>query len=513
MRFYLLVTLVLIAGIVNAQPVVVSGAGYDGRRWILTGGNALLSFDGESFLSFNVEGIEGIWDIAHDENLGWIIAAYAHDAGVRPRTRLLKLEGEELVDLGEIDIDIVDAIEGNGRYWLISGLGEKNARLIKFSENGEINIGLNLSYLRQPSYLEALAWAPWDNTWLIGGATLGKGWLVSYDEEQFTDLSREAELGGLFVRTIGCNEKECLIFAFGKERRKLLRYSPEGFSDLTSNLKIDDFVTGLTWTGSYWVLSTPSGYVIYDGGRFVNLTPPPETYSSKEEFIHALRNISGIHCVAALAWNGSEWLLSSLFPGGRVIEYNGSAFNEAVELSHVEHIAWGDGYWLLVSGGFYSRLVKYDGERLEDVTPEENISISAIAWNGSEWLIAGAEFGEPDYEGRRRIEETFALRYNGSAFAKVVIPGNAYISSIAWTGRRWLLAGSALLSYDGSELEEIPLPEGVSYAKAQAGGRHAQRETYPPLAVYPPIHAHNRRCIFQESNDAVLHTRFVNLFW
>ncbi len=278
--------------------------------------------------------------------------------------------------------------------------------------------------------------------WLIAGSTGERGLLVRYDGGKFTDLSEEAGFSAP---------------------------SPTGGRRMGS-------VDALAWNGSVWLIAG-GGYCkgggllkSYDGGRFVNLTPPPETYSSKEEFIHALRNISGIHCVAALAWNGSEWLLSSLFPGGRVIEYNGSAFNEAVELSHVEHIAWGDGYWLLVSGGFYSRLVKYDGERLEDVTPEENISISAIAWNGSEWLIAGAELGEPDYEGRRRIEETFALRYNGSAFAKVVIPGNAYISSIAWTGRRWLLAGSALLSYDGSELEEIPLPEGVSYAKVRWGG-------------------------------------------
>lgn len=422
MRFYLLVTLVLIAGIVNAQPVVVSGAGYDGRRWILTGGNALLSFDGKSFLSLNVEGIEGIWDIAYDENLGWIIAAYAHDAGVRPRTRLLKLEGEELVDLGEIDIDIVDAIEGNGRYWLISGLGEKNARLVKFSGNGEINIGLNLSYLRQPSYLEALAWAPWDNTWLIGGATLGKGWLVSYDGEQFTDLSREAELGGLFVRTIGCNEEECLIFAFGKGRRKLLRYSPEGFSDLTSNLKIDDFVTRLTWTGSYWVLTTPSGYVIYDGGNF----------TSVEEF-PALGTPVG---------EEGRWLFTGR---NRVVLYNGTFLNYcsnclrdlSVEagLTRVKAIAPFRGGWLIATstdGGEAGSLTLLKGNKARLLFRGKGIAAVACRSN---FCLAGGK--------------NLLLEYNGTLMVSHV---NATINAISWyrKGNYWLLgAEEGLLSYNG----------------------------------------------------------------
>ncbi|WP_456475810.1 hypothetical protein [Candidatus Pyrohabitans sp.] len=278
--------------------------------------------------------------------------------------------------------------------------------------------------------------------WLITGSTGERGLLVKYDGRKFTDLSEDAGFSAP---------------------------SPLGGKRMGS-------VDALAWNGSVWLIAG-GGYCkgggllkSYEGERFVNLTPPPETDSSKEEFIHALRNISGIHCVVALAWNGEDWLLSSLFPKGRLIKYNGNAFHEAVELSYVRHIAWGDGYWMLVSREFYSRLIKYDGERLEDVTPLENISISAIAWNGSEWLITGAKLGEPDYEGRPDIEETFALRYDGSAFAKVDIPGDAYISSIAWTGRRWLLSGDVLLSYDGSRVETIALPESVSSAKVRWGG-------------------------------------------
>ncbi|WP_456475809.1 hypothetical protein [Candidatus Pyrohabitans sp.] len=415
----------LIAGIVNAQPLVVSDVGYDGWRWILTGrgSNALLTYDGNSFLSLNVENVEGIWDIAYDANLGWIIAAYAHDGDVRPHTRLLKLEGEKLVDLGKIDIDIVDAIEGNGRYWLISGLGEKNAKLIRFSGNGEINIGSNLSYLRQSSYVEAIAWAPWNNTWLIGGATLGRGWLVSYDGEQFTDLSREAKLSGLFIRTIQCNERECLISALGKGRKKLLMYSPEGFSDMTKNLKIDDFVTGLTWTGSYWVLSTPSGYVIYDGGNFTR--------------------VEGFPALGPPVGEEGRWLFIGK---SRVVLYNGtflsycsSCFRDlSVEagLTRVRAIAPFRGGWLITtstdSGGEAGSLTLLKDNKARLLFRGKGVS--AVACRGDSCLAGG---------------KNLLLEYNGTLMVSHV---NVTINAISWyrKGNYWLLgAKEGLLRYNG----------------------------------------------------------------
>ncbi|NOZ59163.1 MAG: hypothetical protein GXO66_06265, partial [Euryarchaeota archaeon] len=280
--------------------------------------------------------------------------------------------------------------------------------------------------------------------WLIAGTTGERGLLVRYDGGEFTDLSEDA-----------------------------------GFSvPLPAVRGRMGSVDALAWNGSAWLIAG-GGYCkgggllkSYDGRRFVNLTQSPKTYSSKKELLREMRNISGIHCVAAIAWNGDYWLLSSLFPKGRGIKYTGSSFEEVVELPSVEHIAWGNGYWLLVSGGLYSRLVKYDGERLEDVTPLENISISALAWNGSEWLIAGAELGEPDYEGKPGVKDTFVLRHSGSGFVRVDNPGDVYISSIAWTGSRWLLAGSMLLSYDGRSMEEIPLPADVSYARVRWGAEY-----------------------------------------
>ncbi|NOZ59196.1 MAG: hypothetical protein GXO66_06440, partial [Euryarchaeota archaeon] len=427
----ILSTCLLIAGVVKAQPPVVSDVAYDGWRWMLTGrgGNALLSYNGSSFLSLSVEGVEGIWGVAYDENLGWAVAAYAHDGGVRPHTRLLRLEGEKLVDLGKVDIDIVSAIEGNGRYWLIAGLGEKNAKLIRFSGGEETNIGSNLSYLRQPSYVEAIAWAPWNSTWLIGGATLGKGWIVSYDGEHFADLSQEAGVDGLFVRAISCNKAECLIFVLGKGRKKLIRYSPEGFSDLTERLITDELVTGLTWTGSYWVLTTPGGYIIYDGGNFTRA--------------------GGFPALGPPVGEEGRWLLTGksrvVLYSGTFLSYCSTCYRDlSVEagLTLVRAVAPFGGGWLIAtstdSGGEAGSLTLLKGNKASLLYRGKGVSAVACR---RDFCLAGGK--------------NLLLEYNGTLKIR---PINATIAAISWYGKGgyWLLgAEDGLLSYEGGEIKWI----------------------------------------------------------
>lgn len=280
--------------------------------------------------------------------------------------------------------------------------------------------------------LKDLAWN--GDYWLIAGAAgrMEKGVLVRYDGENFIDLRSEAGFQVPFPISGGMNVGT---------------------------------IDALAWNGSEWLIAG-GGYCkgggllkSYDGMRFLNLTQPLRTYSSKEEFSQAIRNISGIHCVSAIAWNGSEWVLSSLFPKGRLIKYNGEAFETVANL-RVNDIAWGKGYWLLVTGGIYSKMMKYDGAAFEEVTPFENITIEALAWNGSEWLISGAFLGQPDYEGVPKLEEGFLVRYNGASYENLNL--SDYVNTIAWTGAYWLLGGSKLLRYDGDKIEEVPLPRYVS---------------------------------------------------
>jgi hypothetical protein len=278
--------------------------------------------------------------------------------------------------------------------------------------------------------------------WLIAGSAgrMERGILVRYDGRIFIDLSSEAGFqvpfpisGGRSVGTIDA----------------------------------------LSWNSSEWLIAG-GGYCkgggllkSYDGIRFVNLTEVPKTYSSKEEFSRAMRNISGIHCVSAIAWNGSEWLLSSLFPKERLIRY-GEEFKTVANL-RVNDIAWGRGYWLLVTEGIYSKLMKYDGATFEEVTPFENITIKALAWNGSEWLISGAFLGQPDHEGVPALKEGFLVRYDGVDYEDLNL--SDYVDTITWTGAYWLLGGDKLLRYDGGKIEEVPLPRYVSaVSKIRWGG-------------------------------------------
>lgn len=439
-----------LVGMAVAQPLAISDMNYDSERWVMSGrgSSALLIFDGEGFLSLEIPGIHGVWKVGYDEKLGWTLAVYNYGEDDHPDTKLYRLMGYELEELGAVDIEIVDVLESNGEYWLIAGLGEKTEKLLRFSNGEQADLSSNLSRFGLPLGIEAIAWVPWERKWLIGGVAHGEGRIISYDGESFEDLSDESGAKEFFVGSLACNEEYCLIAGFGKGYNKLLKYSQGNFTDLTDEARIEGIIYGITWTGEYWILSGTEAYLIYDG-----------------EF----RKIRGFPVLGKPVGEEGRWLFTGK---DRVVLYNGSfrrycdCFQElSVEagLTDVTAIDAGFGGWLIATS----------------TSLGEAGSLTYLGTDGARLLYRGAGIralgcsAELCLAGGKNV----LLLYNGTLTVKSA-RGN--ITAISWFEKEgyWLLGSEeGLFSYDGelrsleTGLQKVTWLACKEYCLVAIGGR------------------------------------------
>lgn len=195
----------------------------------------------------------------------------------------------------------------------------------------------------------------------------------------------------------------------------------------------------MAWNGSEWLMSTTKGDLIrYDGWEFT--------------YIANLR-------VSGIAWSGEYWLLSigsGAQKDKRLLKFNGAEFATLSQNYSPGVVTCAD-YCLMWGSPWDMRLMRYDGA-LKDLTPtfREQAGLEYvydILWNGEYWLIQ---------------TDKFLMKYDGEAFSKLdlrISPEKSRVFAAAWNGDYWLISAGERM--DGSvprifkyrdELIEIPVP-------------------------------------------------------
>ena len=204
----------------------------------------------------------------------------------------------------------------------------------------------------------------------------------------------------------------------------------------------------------------------------------------------------------SIRWNGSTWVICARkkdpekfgMVHERTVVYDGKTFKVAnasgctlrvtrrgldqqalsQRFSYVEQVECLDDYCFIlgVDRNDYSSLQRFDEKGFADITPSEVYDVRAMAWNGSEWLVAATRrvslFGKTktvlglySYDGRRVRE----------LLSKSEAPAVSRVDSLTWNGSAWIIGitkppdvqkkGSpppGLLYFDGRRVGELTIP-------------------------------------------------------
>jgi hypothetical protein len=343
--------------------------------------------------------------------------------------------------------------------------------------------------------------------WLIGGDS---GNLAKYSGGTFTDLGFQLRATGWSTNTVNTIGWDGARWLIGGSGGHLVSYNGSSFTDLTGNIygtMVNVF--SLQYNGSYWLIggNGQNGEAIvfcYDGSSWTNES--------------ALLPGNGSNPIYALDYGNNEWLMggvcssdpyqaflysrnsgagytdksnllkkSSIIdvnvvaadPNGAVLvggknsclnTYNGSSFSNLKGPNgsySFAAIAGNGAQWLLGDDG---RLTTYNGT-FNDLSSQLNFSpagVKAIHWNGTDWLIGGAN---------RQLK-----RYNGGSFTSVdlsTVPGmfgaTDSVQAIQYGGGSWVIGGSSgsLAGYNGNGAWDLdPGTHGFTNINAVGFGRY-----------------------------------------
>ncbi|NOZ59162.1 MAG: hypothetical protein GXO66_06260 [Euryarchaeota archaeon] len=374
-------------------------------------------------------------------------------------------------------------------FWLI-GAGISPGRLVKY--NGTLKeIGkLRVEVLKcSPEYCLIYAYTAEDKV------------LLRYDGENLTLIKKMEEP----VREIHFNGEEWVILAgdavysYREDLLMPVRYEGYALVKLRSPLE----PASVAWNGREWLIA----------GMF--WAPKNETHAE------LLPAISYRHVVrllperlakvpreplllrpASIRWNGSAWEICARKRDpekiGKVLErtvvYDGKKFKVinasgctpratlkgldrqvlSRRFSYVEQVECISEYCLIlgVDRNGYSSLQRFDDRGFVDITPSDVYNVRAMAWNGSEWLVAATRrvslFGKTrtvlglySYDGRTLKE----------MLSKSEAPAVSGVDSLAWNGSAWIIGITkppeaqnkssplpGLLYFDGRRIGQLRVP-------------------------------------------------------
>ncbi len=314
---------------------------FGNSQWLLGGGQARMNSRTDSFSSETYSDISGN---IKDFGIEIINAIAADSSGVvllgGNNETLNRYNGVSFTDISSALSDAgwggenVQALHGNGTYWLIGGSA---AKLVRYNGVAATDLTASLGF---SGSVKSLHWN--GSYWLVGGTDRQ---LKSYDGSSFTNL----DLSGVFgaadaVKAISSGGD---IWLIGGGSGSLARYDGSSFTSLTS---------GFTDINAI-------GYANVDGyHRFLvgGAVSPQQVRIYDKDF----------------SWWGWEEL-----PG--------------FESDTVKTLAYSpsDQYWFI--GGANAKLNKYDWESAVDISADlvnyAASSINSLDWNGEYWLLGGGE--------------------------------------------------------------------------------------------------------------------------
>lgn len=265
----------------------------------------------------------------------------------------------------------------------------------------------------------------------------------------FTDLctggtSITAYFGTNGVYSISYAGSKWLIAGAGG---KLASYDGTTFLDLYNALFISTDINSIFWgMGTYYLLGAV--------GPKLNQYAPELYYNN---ITSQLTSFSP-ETINAIGW-GTYWLVGG--NNGKLNRWDGSGTGAFTDLTasaafgteNINAIGWNGSYWLV--GGANStittnRLKKYDGTTFTDLTTDLNWAaekVYAIGWNGSYWLIGGTSGNLAKYDGTTftSTNTTFQTSLGGNFSTNTV-------RTIVWNGVEWLIGGGngRLTTWDGN---------------------------------------------------------------
>jgi hypothetical protein len=266
---------------------------YDGRSQVVGGSlnqyAAEATWHGGDVFAASANGDEWLLSGLGSGNL----SAY----GEQNHMSLSTFDGTNFTDLSSWIPEQRDAIlyanAWNGKYWLIGGGYDADG--ILFSFDGKNMVDLTSVIAQAVSEFGSVQSIAWNGSyWMIGGADF----LATYDGHTFTDLTRKlgsvlSPIGGCCccgsVNAIAWNGAEWMLGGGTPVAQTtfnhawLVTYAQNQFTDLTSEVipsvhygAPDSSVLSITAAGSLWIIggySSGQGWLLEDtGGAFMNLS-------------------------------------------------------------------------------------------------------------------------------------------------------------------------------------------------------------------------------------------------
>ncbi|NOZ59554.1 MAG: hypothetical protein GXO66_08295 [Euryarchaeota archaeon] len=394
---------------------------WNGKHLLLVGDYAqngswysrLIAFDGTYFKKLNYPR-EPLTKIAWNGNY-WVVNYYSEN-----NYRFGKVYEDKFVEAGTVINTSTSALVCNGSYCLVS----YRCRGV-YGFDGEHFENLT------ESLREAGAECADKITWS------GGFWLVLQQDSRGTVLLKYS--GGAF-EDLTPRLLEVL------SEQSIAENKTAGISEQQKLIGAKYHFLAIGWNGSTWLIAgmivphTIAFMATYDGREFAPVAPP-----------------AGELWIESISWNGSEWIIKERgnVEGSkhRIYAYDGREFRV---VGTWEEEAKKDVYkecnaeYCLIWNGSAQKLLKYSGGRYVDITRRSGIQVPHegvvfMRWNGEYWLIG---FGGTEGGG--------VIRYDGRNFARVRMPTPTAPSAIAWNGSVWLIGTLAnprfsgvLVRYDG----------------------------------------------------------------
>ncbi|MFH1824849.1 MAG: T9SS type A sorting domain-containing protein [Candidatus Firestonebacteria bacterium] len=253
---------------------------------------------------------------------------------------------------------------------------------------------------------------------------------------------------------------------------RIVSYNGSSFTDLSGT--IYDFgnanINSLLWGGSYYLIGG-GGYYCgpklnkYDFSTYTIATSVLTNYSHLVDHPSPPPDHDSVpDSINILMYNGSYWLIGG--DNGKLNRWDGVTIAPCTDLSTaatfitdgthstgyaISSIGWNGSYWLI--GGANGQMRKYDGTSWTNLTTDFSFGTSqiySIAWNNSYWLVGGADGKLTKYDGTVATSLTALTTSAGGNF------GGNTVYSMVWNGYDWYIVGSGgkFVKYDGAGIAD-----------------------------------------------------------
>ncbi len=202
-------------------------------------------------------------------------------------------------------------------------------------------------------------------------------------------------------------------------------------------------------------------------------------------------SLNDVPAVTAAASDGKRWLMS-LAPeqggssGAKLLLLDGDTITDLTTQpvippgsskataffygQNFQSITWNGHEWLIICSGddwYDSAAYTYDGKDLrllaETLSPEKNIIVSSVAFNGTYWLLGGSHYRTTNSAALLRLDQNGTITDLSSTLnPSLGDPGG--ISGMVWNGSVFYLAGHnrnpdmsdhSLYTYDGTTFTDL----------------------------------------------------------